>query len=90
MIPFSPFFRNPYFRPNTYYSKPIEHFIDPTPVFEEKKEETRQNRESPIFEIFGISLYFDDILIICLLFFLFQEGVDDEWLYIALILLLLS
>lgn len=46
--------------------------------------------EEPIFEIFGIQLYLDDIIILGLLFFLYQEGVQDEMLYIALILLLLS
>ena len=42
------------------------------------------------FEIFGITLHFDDILLICLLFFLYQEGVQDNLLFISLILLLLS
>lgn len=42
------------------------------------------------FEIFGITLYFDDILIICLLFFLYNEGVKDQLLFMSLILLLLS
>ena len=42
------------------------------------------------FEIFGIKLHFDDLLIIALLFFLYQEDVKDTYLYIALILLLLS
>ena len=42
------------------------------------------------FEIFGLELHFDDLLIIALLFFLYQEGVKDTYLYIALILLLLS
>lgn len=46
--------------------------------------------EKPIFELFGIKLFFDDILIICLIFFLFQEGVKDQYLFISLILLLLS
>lgn len=46
--------------------------------------------EEPIFEILGIQLYLDDIIILGLLFFLYQEGVQDEMLYIALILLLLS
>lgn len=45
---------------------------------------------SPIFEIFGIKLYFDDILLVCLIFFLYDEGVKDQSLFIALILLLLS
>ena len=42
------------------------------------------------FEIFGLKLYFDDVLIICLIWFLYQEGVKDEFLFMALILLLLS
>ncbi len=46
--------------------------------------------EEPIFEILGIKLYLDDIIILGLLFFLYQEGVQDQMLYIALILLLLS
>lgn len=46
--------------------------------------------EEPIFEILGIQLYLDDIIILGLLFFLYQEGVQDEMLFIALILLLLG
>lgn len=42
------------------------------------------------FEILGIKLYSDDILLLCLLFFLYKEGVHDEYLFIALIMLLLS
>lgn len=48
------------------------------------------NLEEPILEIFGIRLYFDDILILGLLLFLYEEGVKDEMLFICLILLLLS
>ena len=46
--------------------------------------------EKPIFELFGIKLYYDDVLLICLIFFLYQEGVQDQYLFISLILLLLS
>ena len=46
--------------------------------------------EEPIFDVLGISLYLDDIIILGLLFLLYQEGVHDEMLYIVLILLLLS
>lgn len=46
--------------------------------------------EEPIFEILGIKLYLDDIIILGLLFFLYQEGVQDEMLFISLILLLIS
>lgn len=47
-------------------------------------------QDAPIFEIFGIKLFFDDILIIALLFFLYEEGVRDNLLFISLILILLS
>lgn len=63
-----------------YYSFGPIHFK--TPLF--------NDIEEPIFEILGIQLYLDDIIIIGLLFFLYQENVQDEMLYIALILLLLS
>lgn len=42
------------------------------------------------FEIFGLKIFFDDILIICILYFLYTEKVKDENLFICLILLLLS
>lgn len=45
---------------------------------------------SYFFELFGLKLYFDDILIICLLYFLYSEEVKDEGLFIALILLLIT
>ncbi len=48
------------------------------------------NNEEPIIEILGISLYLDDIIILGLLFFLYQEGVKDYMLFLALIMLLLS
>lgn len=46
--------------------------------------------DDAIFDLFGIKLHFDDILLICLIFFLYNEGVKDEMLFISLILLLLS
>lgn len=54
---------------------------------EDKNDDVNDDK---IFEIFGIKLHFDDILLICLIFFLYNEGVKDEYLFIALILLLLS
>jgi len=48
------------------------------------------DNEKEVFEIMGIKLYLDDIIIIGLLFFLYNEGVKDQMLFIALILLLLS
>lgn len=46
--------------------------------------------EKPILELLGLKLYLDDILIISLLYFLYEEDVKDETLFISLILLLLS
>lgn len=46
--------------------------------------------EANCFEVFGITLHFDDILIICLLLFLYNEGVKDQLLFVSLIMLLLS
>ena len=53
-----------------------------------KTELPKEDRQ--FFEILGIKLYFDDILLICLIFFLYNEGVQDQSLFICLILLLLS
>ena len=52
--------------------------------------EIKIKEDNPMFEILGIKLYFDDILIVCLLLFLYEEGADDPWLFICLVLLLLS
>lgn len=71
------------------------------PTSSKSKNEERGNKEksackadlkeeNSFFEIFGIKLYYDDILLICLIFFLYQEDVDDPYLFIALVLLLLS
>ncbi len=64
--------------PNSYSFGPIQF---KNPFFNDLDE--------PIFEVFGIQLYLDDIIILGLLFFLYQEEVQDEMLYIVLILLLL-
>ena len=45
---------------------------------------------SAIIEIFGLKLYYDDILLICLIFFLYNEGIKDDSLFTILVLLLLS
>lgn len=46
--------------------------------------------EQAIFEIMGIKLFLDDLVILGVLFFLYQEEVKDEMLYIILFLLLFS
>lgn len=48
------------------------------------------SEDKDFLDIFGIRLYYDDILLLSLIFFLYNEGVDDNGLFIALILLLLS
>lgn len=55
-----------------------------------KCERNHEEESRECFEIFGIKLFFDDILLICLIFFLYNEGVKDQYLFISLILLLLS
>ncbi len=52
--------------------------------------ELNNDNDGEFIEILGIKLHQDDILLICLIFFLYQEGVKDEFLFIVLILLLLS
>lgn len=43
-----------------------------------------------VLDLFGLHLYFDDVLILGLLFFLYKEEVKDEGLFLALIMLLIS
>lgn len=49
-----------------------------------------KNTDTPIFEIFGFKLYSDDLIILTVLFLLYEQNVKDEMLYIILFLLLLS
>lgn len=52
-------------------------------------QEDRDEDES-YFELFGIKLYHDDLLLLSLIFFLYKEDIKDQYLFFALILLLLS
>ena len=54
-------------------------------LHQEDRDETEE-----FFDVFGLKLYHDDILLIGLIFFLYQEEVKDQYLFFALILLLLS
>ena len=54
------------------------------------KKEKHQSYNSAVFNILGINLYFDDVLIILVIFFLYNENVNDPYLFIVLILLLLT
>lgn len=95
------YYRNSYYRtpPKNYKSLPANinsnsysHKISEKEDYKTQESSTRSKPDSTreFFDIFGIRLYFDDILILCLLFFLYQEKVDDQLLFIALLLLLLS
>lgn len=57
---------------------------------EAKNSKKQKSSDNEFLEIFGIKLYFDDLMIISLLFFLYSEGVNDYYLFITLILLLLT
>lgn len=56
----------------------------------ENVDTSRNNSDDTIINIMGIKLAFDDLIILGLLFLLYMENVDDIFLYIVLILLLLS
>lgn len=60
----------------------------PSPPHESPKKD--KNEEKPFLDLLGIKLYFDDILLISLIFFLYNEGIKDDGLFMALVLLLLS
>ena len=66
-----------------------------TPTYEKNQSQPEnicqsKKDENVWFDLFGIKLYFDDVLILSLLFFLYKEDVKDEGLFLALILLLIS
>jgi hypothetical protein len=46
--------------------------------------------DSPFISFFGLNFYFDDLLLICVILFLFTEGIDNYFLLFILVLLLLS
>ena len=80
---------NPYnYRPHTPMPKPIKEDVPPPPPPQESK--STKSSEQVWLDLFGIKLYFDDVLILSLLFFLYQEEVKDEGLFLALVMLLIS
>lgn len=52
--------------------------------------DNNNDKDTPIFEIFGIKLFSDDLIILAVLFLLYEQNVKDEMLYIILFLLLFS
>ena len=90
---------NDYFIDNTYYnnlenknnSEERNNFkLNNSNLNKEKNTENSSSVSNDFINIFGLRLYFDDILLICLIFFLFNQGVDDIFLFISLILLLVE
>ena len=72
---------------NSYKNKPSSYKSN---INKPKKEKAKQQEYSPLFSFFGINLYFDDVLILCILFFLYNEKVNDPYLFFTLVLLLLT
>ena len=87
-----PFFYNNYKYPHNPINQSNSSNLKLKPEKKEHKEKASELNEASeaFFEIFGLKLYFDDILIMCILFFLYTEKVKDEELFICLILLLLT
>lgn len=56
-----------------------------------KKENANDSsNDSTVINILGINLHFDDILLICLILFLNNENISDNYLILSLIMLLLG
>ncbi len=98
-----PFFRPPFPYFSNSYKKNYNNYLNSSYIMHsnhtkksnnnEKKEPNTSkeiSKENYFFEVFGLKLYYDDILLVCLIFFLYNEGVKDDELFLSLILLLLS
>lgn len=81
---------NSHVNPNKQTSNTIHDEVIKEKSQYKKKASENDEASEAFFEIFGLKLYFDDILIICILFFLYNEKVHDDELFICLILLLLT
>ena len=95
-MPFFPPFNMPFFY-NNYKYPHNPNIVNPSNRNSDNERKEQREKASKLdeaseafFEIFGLKLYFDDVLIICILFFLYTEKVQDEELFICLILLLLT
>lgn len=55
-----------------------------------KKNKSNNNTSDYLFDLFGLKIYSDDVLLISLIYFLYSEGVKDDSLFLVLVLLLLS
>lgn len=87
-LPFQ-YYRPYNYRPHTPAPKPVpppQEVIPPPPP----SPKPAKSADPVWLDLFGIKLYFDDVLILSLLFFLYKEEVKDESLFLALVLLLIS
>lgn len=58
---------------------------------DEKNPSSHQTEnDSVIFNIFGIPLHLDDLILLFIIYFLYTENTKDDMLFVVLILLLLS
>ena len=55
-----------------------------------QKNKSNKYNNSYLFDLFGLKIYNDDILLVSLIYFLYSEGVKDDGLFLVLVLLLLS
>lgn len=81
------------YRPRTPAPKPVfsHNPISEEPPKLERSSPKKPKPDTPVWlDLFGIKLYFDDVLILSLLFFLYEEQVKDEGLFLALVMLLIS
>lgn len=56
----------------------------------DKKNKSNKNTIDYLFDLFGLKIYSDDVLLVSILYFLYSEEVKDDGLFIVLILLLIS
>lgn len=86
------YYRSYNYRPRTPIDTPIfsQEEITPSPPLPPPPTKPTNSPDPVWLDLFGIKLYFDDVLILSLLFFLYKEEVKDEGLFLALVLLLIS
>ncbi len=71
-------------------SEKKESITNSEPISNTINSKRSSNSDQAIFEIMGIKLYLDDLIILGVLYFLYEQNVKDEMLYIILFLLLIS
>lgn len=71
-------------------SEKKESITNSEPISNTNNSKRTSNSDQAIFEIMGIKLYLDDLIILGILYFLYAQNVKDEMLYIILFLLLIS